>query len=1605
LTILTGVLQNFLIFFSFNLWYIFFEKLLRFYKNLKTWWMEIKTFKFKIKSYFFEPRFHFSRLQFNLVALLLITTGVFVGSYFAAFKIKDIFATAQSSVTKDTDTDFNQGTLSSAEVSGTGTAAVVQIEGGAGPDNTQYVRTITIDNTANSNSLSEYQILIDGLDTASLISAGKMQADCDDIRFTNANGDSLSYSLVGGTCNTSDTEIWVKVDAIAGSSTTTIKMYYGSSSASAGSSEANTFSYSTKKTVAYIVSDQLAASQLDVISLADGNEISDGTSTLSLNNRGTGSFPASELSQGTAIQATKLFHADGNNNITDMVVPVSWAGTEFYYNAFRNNDYFLILSPWGTATVHIYDNGVEVAGSPWTVTSTGSKISINIADQHAIRVSSDIPILVHHYNDSYDTAAFYPASTEYLYGFGSSTMNIGAGPDGANVSWVTSDGTTGSVSLAANTSYYTSMSGSWASGVSARAISSSGGIGMHGLADYDGGECETWLPRKELGTKFGANNPAGYIAIAAPQASTTCTVYNPDGSIYSSSTGGTRTDVNRIGFGTGSTTTILQAGWTMECDKPVYAYYENDSSDSDETNLWTYPMMRQFTYPTPTVSIGDESPALPSSATWVSSTDSNVIDLVWNGGWGDGTDTSTAFSATVADVGTNASITFQMRVASTVAGLSSASYITLGIANSGTSFTKTKADLDSLGLGTGDNRYVQVKATLSSSDGITNPKLDKFTIYYLSDNTPPETNASSIAMKKAAGGASISADGWTNGSSPYFSWTAGSDSQSGLKGYCLYLGTDGTADPATAKGLLGTSPVSTSGTTCQFIINATSIDFATASYKGATWLSSSSDPYYLKIKAVDKQGNVHTQGTASFGFYFDNTPPTNSSFISAPSDFVATKSATFLWPTSGSDAASDAHSGVAGLQYRIGSSGTWYGDSHTGSEDENDLLSNDGSYTTDPTYDYDALEEGNNTIYFRTWDNADNVSSTYVVAGLKINTIAPSTPQNLSVSPSDNTTNSYSFSWDSPSTYTGQVGNITYCYTVNTLPSSTTCTWTSAGTTSLAADAFATQPGTNTFYLVAKDEAGNVNYDTYASLEFNYSGSAPGIPRNVDVADISIKATSNWKLAVSWDEPSDTGAGVSTYKIYRSTTNTTCSSSFSSFSLIGSTAGTSYSDTGLTQQTYYYCVKACDSANNCGAASSTVSGYPDGKYTEPATLTSGPTASSITTKKATISWTTDRNSDSKVQYGTSSGSYFDEEPSKSTQTTDHSITLTNLSAGTTYYYKAKWTDEDGNTGTSSEKSFTTDPAPTVKEVSAKNITLFSAIIQFTSKDATKAKIYYGKTTAFGGTKETSVATTETTYTVELSGLDDGTKYYYKVNLFDSEGEEYEGDIYSFKTLPRPRISNVRLQEIRGAAQPAILVTWDSNTEISSIVTYYPENQPGQARDEINIKLVKGKHKILLKGLFPDTTYILVVKGRDKIGNEARSDSQRFTTATDTRPPVISNLKVEGVIQGVGEEATTQLLVSFNTDEPATSQVEFGEGTGTVYSQKTQEDVNLTFNHLVVISNLTPSRVYHLRAISKDKAGNETKSVDTVTITPKATRSALDLVVSNLSEVFGFSQRR
>lgn len=918
-----------------------------------------------------------------------------------------------------------------------------------------------------------------------------------------------------------------------------------------------------------------------------------------------------------------------------------------------------------------------------------------------------------------------------------------------------------------------------------------------------------------------------------------------------------------------------------------------------------------------------------------------------------------------------------------------------------------------------DAGKISWKAVFRQGESTDVPYLPHVSIGLTTDAEPPVTNASDIVMLRSAGGTAVAPGGeaWTKDTDPYFSWTPGADDSSGvgLRGYCLYLGTDASGDPATSKGILGDSPLPTAGADCGFIVSGTSVDFADVDLRGDPWLSSSTDSYYLNVKAIDRSGNVFVDDSASFSFRYDGTAPSNAAYISCASgSFGNVADMSFSWPTDGSVASSDDHSGLFGWQYRINTTdGDWHGtDTESTLGIGEHIPTGSSSYTLSEEQDGDSIVSGNNIVYFRSVDAAGNPSSdsTIRTCNLAFGGIAPSfgSMDSVSVSPSKSDSNAYALSWPEATPSDGRTV-AHYYYMVNTPPPSTLATLrgnpatyidngTSASVSTRALPGV--NKGANTVYVVAVDDADTPNYSPTNRIEgvFALDSTDPDNVGDLVASDSSIKSQEQWNVTLTWTEPAYQGAGNLTYLIHRSADG-------ESFEEVGTTSGRSYVDNVPESREYFYRVYVQDGAQATSSGSNAVSITPTGKWTTPPELSDGPDVSDVTTSKATVSWDTDRASDSRIAYGTSRGDYEDEEVSNSDQSASHEIRLRNLDAGTTYYYKAKWTDEDGNTGESDEEKFRTEDAPTVKNVSVSNIGLDSAFIRFTTEDASRVRIRYGSSTDFGGSRDVSTSSSESTYAVDLSDLRDGTKYYYTIDTFDADGKEYEGTTLDFTTLPRPKVTNIRIQPVADSAQPSVFVTWTSNTDISSIVTYAPEGDPGASRDVVDVNPVSGDHRMVVLGLFPDTTYILTVRGRDRAGNEAVSDPQRFTTATDTRPPKVSAVSAEASAvpptTSAAQPSAAQLIISWNTDEPATSQVEFGEGTGSAYSRKTPEDSRLTTNHLVTVSDLSPSWVYHFRAVSRDKAGNVGSSVDTVTITPKATENALDLVITNLREAFGF----
>jgi len=133
--------------------------------------------------------------------------------------------------------------------------------------------------------------------------------------------------------------------------------------------------------------------------------------------------------------------------------------------------------------------------------------------------------------------------------------------------------------------------------------------------------------------------------------------------------------------------------------------------------------------------------------------------------------------------------------------------------------------------------------------------------------------------------------------------------------------------------------------------------------------------------------------------------------------------------------------------------------------------------------------------------------------------------------------------------------------------------------------------------------------------------------------------------------------------------------------------------------------------------------------------------------------------------------------------------------------------------------------------------------------------------------------------------------------------------------------------------------------------------------------VMGDYRLVYKpqgNLDFNTPYSVQIDACDLVGNCMQTVNYQFTTAApDTTPPTISNIVITPLPNGAN--------VSWNTNEPATSRVDYGKTQN--YELGTVEDTTLKTTHTAEIRGLQPDTNYHLRIRGTDEQGNNGQSPD------------------------------
>ena len=357
----------------------------------------------------------------------------------------------------------------------------------------------------------------------------------------------------------------------------------------------------------------------------------------------------------------------------------------------------------------------------------------------------------------------------------------------------------------------------------------------------------------------------------------------------------------------------------------------------------------------------------------------------------------------------------------------------------------------------------------------------------------------------------------------------------------------------------------------------------------------------------------------------------------------------------------------------------------------------------------------------------------------------------------------------------------------------------------------------------------------------------------------------------------------------------------------------------------------------------------------------------MTASGAIVSWTTDEDADSQVQYG-ATANYGFSTTLDATLTKSHTVALTGLVYGTQYHYRVLSMDGAGNLTQSADGTFTTidNMPPVISAVRVVDVETTSAIVTWTTGEKADSQVEYGLEVTYGfiTTPDTALVTS---HSVTITGLEPGTWYNCRVLSRDAAGNLAQSERYEFLTSDEtpPVISGIILTDITSAGAT---IRWETDEWSDSRVEYGLTANYGSS-STVDAALLHS-HSVVLTGLKSQTTYHYRVESTDYWGNSTVSPDDTFTT-TDINAPVISGVMA-------GSITDTSATIVWLTDSAAQGVVEYGINAG--YGQVSTFVTGLATNHSIVLSGLTARTTYHFKVKSRDASGLWAASTDRTFIT-------------------------
>ncbi|MEK7145614.1 MAG: fibronectin type III domain-containing protein, partial [Patescibacteria group bacterium] len=262
--------------------------------------------------------------------------------------------------------------------------------------------------------------------------------------------------------------------------------------------------------------------------------------------------------------------------------------------------------------------------------------------------------------------------------------------------------------------------------------------------------------------------------------------------------------------------------------------------------------------------------------------------------------------------------------------------------------------------------------------------------------------------------------------------------------------------------------------------------------------------------------------------------------------------------------------------------------------------------------------------------------------------------------------------------------------------------------------------------------------------------------------------------------------------------------------------------------------------------------------------------------------------------------------------------------------------------------------------------------------------------------------------VLISELKPNTEYHYQVRSKTPVSDTAKSRDFTFKT--KQEQIEIITYKIENVSDSESLFSWTTNVPTDSKVSYIPYGKDGKIIiDALKSNYDKNmvvSHAVKVKDLEGGQIYQVELSGEDAGGNIVSKTLSTFSTSEIDSPPVITQVQTDAALIP-GAQTAVQAIVSWLTNEPATSQVFYQRGFAKTsdpskeFSQKTPLDPNFIKRHILVITNFESGAVYQFQVESVDSSGNATRSKTYTILTPRQKESVFQVIMNNMEDTFSW----